>query len=143
MMKRLMMLFGFLALLIVPVFSQEIWVFSEKVPVYDTLWDLLADSRGVFLTIAGFVGATVFVSGLLNTQIGVTGNWPKRIVSWIVAGVFCVVANLANIFLLADATALQTVAYTVSIGLVANGFFTIPQVLSFLQYLKLEVKKKV
>ncbi len=134
-MKRLMLVFGFLALLIVPVFSQTI-------PVYETLWDLLGDSQNVFLTIAGFVGATVFVSGFLNTQIGVTGNWPKRIVSWVVAGVFCIVANLANIFLLADASALQTVAYAVSIGLVANGFFTIPQVLSFLQYLKLEIKKE-
>lgn len=133
-MKRLMLVIGFLALLIVPVFSQE-------VPVYETLWDLLGDSQNVFLTIAGFVGATIFVSGFVNTKFGITGNWPKRIVSWLVAGVFCVVANLANIFLLAEATALQTLGYVVAIGLVANGFFTIPQVLSFLQYLKLEVKK--
>ncbi len=133
-MKRLMMLFGLLVLLIVSVFSQT-------PNVYDTLWELLADSQNVFLNLAGFVGAVVFVSAFLNAKIGVTGNWPKRIVSWVVAGVFCTVANVANILLLAEASALQTVAYTIGIGLVANGFFTIPQILTFLQYLKLEVKK--
>jgi len=40
--KRMLLLIGFLALLIVPVFSQEI-------PVYNTLLDLLADSKNVFL----------------------------------------------------------------------------------------------
>ena len=135
-MKRLMMLFGFLVLLIVPVFSQAI-------PVYETLWDLLANGENVFLNLTGFVGATIFVSAFLNKKIGITGNWPKRIVSWIVAGVFVAATNLLNLFLLADANFLQSLAYAAGIGLVGNGFFTIPQILSFLQFLKLEVKKPV
>jgi len=59
-----------------------------------------------------------------------------------VAGVLVAGTNLVNVFLLADASWLQSGAYAISIGLVANGFFTIPQVLSFLQYLKLGVKKE-
>jgi len=136
-MKRLMMLFGLLVLIFVPVFSQDL------PNVYDTLWELLADGEGVFLNLAGFVGATVFVSAFLNKILKITGNWPKRIVSWVVAGVFVAATNLFNLFLLADATFVQSAAYALGIGLVGNGFFTIPQIVSFLQYLKLEAKKPV
>lgn len=136
-MKRFILMLIAMVLLAVPVLSQ-----GDTPNVYDTIWDLLADAENVLVAIAGYVGAVVFLSAPLNKLLKIEGNWPKRIVSWIIAGILTTIANVANLFLLADASALQTAAYAIGIGLVANGFFTIPQVRTFLQYLKLEIKKE-
>ena len=134
-MKRLVLI-GILTLLLVPVvlFAQE------PEPPSDWL-DLLANMDVWFGTLAGFGAVTVFLSSVVNKLLKIEKSWVKQVLAWVVAVVLCVVGNLINFGLLADATWLQTVVYGLGAGLVANGIFDVSVVRLILQYLKLEVKK--
>jgi len=133
-MKRLMMLFGFLVLMIVPVFSQDVEPPSDWM-------DLLSQMPTWFGTLAGFAAITVFLGSVVTTLFKITKSLWKQIVAWAVAIVLCLVGNLVNFGLLSEATLLQTLAYGLGAGLIANGIFDFSVVQLILQYLKLEVKK--
>ena len=133
-MKKLMMLFGFLVLMIVPVFSQDVEPPSDWM-------DLLSQMPTWFGTLAGFAAITVFLGSVVTTLFKITKSLWKQIVAWAVAIVLCLVGNLVNFGLLSEATLLQTLAYGLGAGLIANGIFDFSVVQLILQYLKLEVKK--
>ena len=135
-MKRLMMLFGLLVLMIAPIFAQEVE------PPAD--WgDLLAQMPTWFGTLAGLGAITVFLGSVVTSLLKLEKPWVKQIASWIVAIILCAVGNLVNFGILADASWLQTLAYGLGAGLIANGIFDFTVVQLILQYLKLEVKKPV
>jgi len=134
MMKRLMMLFGFLVLMIVPIFSQDVEPPSDWM-------DLLSQMPTWFGTLAGFAAVTVFLGSVVTSLFKITKSVWKQIVAWAVAIVLCLVGNLVNFGLLSEATLLQTLVYGLGAGLVANGIFDVSIVQLILQYLKLEVKK--
>lgn len=93
-------------------------------------------------TLAGFAAATVFIASVVTSLLKFTKNWIKQVTSWLIAIVLCIAGNLINFGLLAEANWIQTLAYGVGAGLVANGFFDITLVRLLLQALKLEVKKE-
>lgn len=130
-----MMLFGLLVLMIVPVFSQDVE------PPADWL-DLLAQMDTWFGTLIGFAAVTVFLGSVVTTLFKITKSWGKQIAAWLVAVLLCFLGNLINFGLLAEATWLQTLAYGIGAGLIANGIFDFTVVQLILQYLKLEVKKE-
>ena len=131
-----MLLIGFLVLLIVPVFSQDVDPPTDWV-------DLLAQMPTWFGTLAGFGAVTVFLGSVVTTLFKLTKPWTKQVASWFVAVILCVVGNLVNFGLLADASWLQTLVYGIGAGLIANGIFDFTIVQLILQYLKLEVKKEL
>jgi len=131
-----MLLIGFLVLLIVPVFSQDVEPPTDWV-------DLLAQMPTWFGTLAGFGAVTVFLGSVVTTLFKLTKPWTKQVASWFVAVILCVVGNLVNFGLLADASWLQTLVYGIGAGLIANGIFDFTIVQLILQYLKLEVKKEL
>ena len=135
-MKRLMMLFGLLVLIIVPIFAQEVEPPADWV-------DLLAQMPTWFGTLAGLGAITVFLGSVVTSLLKLEKPWVKQIASWIVAIILCAVGNLVNFGILADASWLQTLAYGLGAGLIANGIFDFTVVQLILQYLKLEVKKPV
>ena len=136
MMKKVMMLFGLLVLMIAPMFGQAVEPPTDWV-------DLLAQMPTWFGTLAGFGAVTVFLGSVVTSLFKLEKPWVKQIVSWIVAVALCAVGNLVNFGLLADASWLQTLAYGLGAGLIANGIFDFTVVQLILQYLKLEVKKPV
>lgn len=135
-MKRLMMLFGLLVLMIAPMFGQEVEPPTDWV-------DLLAQMPTWFGTLAGFAAVSVFLGSVATTLFKIEKSWVKQIVAWLVAVLLCVVGNLVNFGMLAEATWLQTIVYGIGAGLIANGIFDVSVVQLLLQALKLEVKKEV
>jgi len=120
--------------MIVPVFSQDVEPPSDWM-------DLLSQMPTWFGTLAGFAAITVFLGSVVTTLFKITKSLWKQIVAWAVAIVLCLVGNLVNFGLLSEATLLQTLAYGLGAGLIANGIFDFSVVQLILQYLKLEVKK--
>lgn len=120
--------------LVLPIMAQDV-----EPP---TNWiDLLGNMDTWLGTLAGFAAATVFIGSVVTSLFKVSKNWLKQILVWIVAVLLCGAGNIANFGLMADATILQTVAYGIGAGLIANGFFDITFVRALLVALKLEVKK--
>lgn len=124
-----------LALAALPVFSQTVE------PPGDWL-ELLAQMDTWFGTLIGFAAATVFLGSVVTSLFKIEKSWGKQIAAWLVAILLCFLGNLINFGLLAEATWLQTLAYGLGAGLIANGIFDFTVVQLILQYLKLEVKKE-
>ena len=133
-MKRFLLLIGFLGLLVLPVFSQDVEPPSDWLAV-------LANMPTWFGTLAGLAAITVFLGSVVTSLLKITKPWGKQVAAWLVAILLCFISNLVNFGMLAEATWVQTLVYGLGAGLIANGIFDFTVVQMILQFLKLELKK--
>ena len=130
MMKKLMMFFALMFVLILPTFGQEV-----NPP---TNWlELFANINVWLASLAGVAAVTVFLAAFLNTLLKTKG-FVKQLVAWIISILLLVVGNLLNMGFMAELTWLNTIVYGVAAGFIANGIFDISTVQAILRALKIE-----
>jgi len=104
-----------------------------------------------FSTLAGVAAVNVFITEAIVKGCKVTKNWAKQLISWITPLLLSIVGLLCQFGLFADygqITDWQAWIYTIvtglCLGLVSNGFYDIPFIQQFLEWLvKLFNKKNV
>jgi len=117
-MKRLLMFFMFVGIVAIPLIAQEV-----EPP---TDWGQVIDNFGAwFGTLAGIAALTVFLGGVVNGLLKITGKVGKQIIAWVIAILLALAGNLVNLGFLAEATWLMTLIYGFGAGLVANGIFDV------------------
>jgi ABC-type sugar transport system permease subunit len=130
MMKKLMMFFALMFVLILPTFGQVV-----EPP---TSWLALFANINVWLASLGGVAAvTVFLAAFLNTILKTKG-FVKQIVAWVVAILLLVIGNLVNMGFMAELNWMHTIVYGVAAGFLANGIFDIETIKAILRALKIE-----
>ena len=129
-MKKLMMFFALMFVLILPTFGQVV-----EPP---TNWLALFANINVWLaSLAGVAAVTVFLAAFLNTLLKTQG-FVKQLVAWIISILLLVVGNLLNMGFMAELTWLNTIAYGIAAGFIANGIFDIETIKAILRALKIE-----
>jgi energy-coupling factor transporter transmembrane protein EcfT len=129
-MKKLMMFFALMFVLILPTFGQAV-----NPP---TNWlELFANINVWLASLAGVAAVTVFLAAFLNTLLKTQG-FVKQLVAWIISILLLVVGNLLNMGFMAELTWLNTIAYGIAAGFIANGIFDIETVKAILRALKIE-----
>lgn len=125
-----MMLFGFLVLLFVPVFSQG----DSIVPVDPTAPVDLFDALNLQKWLTNFallVSVTTFFATLINGLIKAEKSLIRKIVAWVVCAILVVIGKIFTIGFVGELDWIM-VAVTVALGGVgANGLFDVPGLQSF------------
>lgn len=130
MMKKLMMFFALMFVLILPTFGQTV-----EPP---TNWlELFANINVWLASLAGVAAVTVFLAAFLNTLLKTQG-FVKQLVAWIIAILLLVVGNLVNMGFMAELNWLHTIVYGVAAGFISNGIFDLETVRAILRALKIE-----
>jgi amino acid transporter len=130
MMKKLMMFFALMFVLILPTFGQTV-----EPP---TNWLALFANINVWLaSLAGVAAVTVFLAAFLNTLLKTQG-FVKQLVAWIISILLLVVGNLLNMGFMAELTWMNTIAYGIAAGFISNGIFDLETVRAILRALKIE-----
>lgn len=129
-MKKLMMFFALMFVLILPTFGQTV-----EPP---TNWlELFANINVWLASLAGVAAVTVFLAAFLNTLLKTQG-FVKQLVAWIIAILLLVVGNLVNMGFMAELNWLHTIVYGVAAGFISNGIFDLETVRAILRALKIE-----
>ena len=130
MMKKLMMFFALMFVLILPTFGQTV-----EPP---TNWLALFANINVWLaSLAGVAAVTVFLAAFLNTLLKTQG-FVKQLVAWIISILLLVVGNLLNMGFMAELNWLHTIVYGIAAGFISNGIFDLETVRAILRALKIE-----
>jgi len=115
-MKRLVLI-GFLALLIMPLFGQVVDVPDN--------WQDLYDNYGVFFaTYLGIAGVAMFIGELVLRLLKVDQKWQKVAIIWVLAIGVSFFGNGINIGYLAEASWWETLIWGAFSGLAANGIWS-------------------
>ena len=130
MMKKLMMFFALMFVLILPTFGQAIEPPTDWLQVFANINLWLA-------SLAGVAAVTVFLAAFVNTLLKTSG-FVKQIVAWIIAILLLVVGNLVNMGFMAELNWLHTIVYGVVAGFISNGIFDLETVRAILRALKIE-----
>lgn len=130
MMKKLMMFFALMFVLILPTFGQAVEPPSDWLQVFANINLWLA-------SLAGVAAVTVFLAAFVNTLLKTSG-FVKQIVAWIIAILLLVVGNLVNMGFMAELNWLHTIVYGVAAGFISNGIFDLETVRAILRALKIE-----
>jgi hypothetical protein len=130
MMKKLMMFFALMFVLILPTFGQAIEPPTDWLQVFANINLWLA-------SLAGVAAVTVFLAAFVNTLLKTSG-FVKQIVAWIIAILLLVVGNLVNMGFMAELNWLHTIVYGVAAGFISNGIFDLETVRAILRALKIE-----
>lgn len=130
MMKKLMMFFALMFVLILPTFGQAIEPPTDWLQVFANINLWLA-------SLAGVAAVTVFLAAFVNTLLKTSG-FVKQIVAWIIAILLLVVGNLVNMGFMAQLNWLHTIVYGVAAGFISNGIFDLETVRAILRALKIE-----
>lgn len=117
-MKKLFWVFIGLFMLMIPVIGQDV-----NPPAH--IWQVISDLAFYLGTPEAFTVAIPVVTAFITGVFKVEQNWPKKIISWAIAVVGLVGANLLNFGFVADYTIWEAIAVGLLIGLAANGFFSI------------------
>jgi len=129
-MKKLMMFFAMMFVLILPTFGQTV-----EPP---TNWlELFANINVWLASLAGVAAVTVFLAAFLNTLLKTQG-FVKQLVAWIISILLLVVGNLLNMGFMAELNWLHTIVYGIAAGFVSNGIFDLETVKAILRALKIE-----
>ena len=129
-MKKLMMFFALMFVLILPTFGQVV-----EPP---TSWLALFANINVWLaSLAGVAAVTVFLAAFLNTLLKTQG-FVKQLVAWIISILLLVVGNLLNMGFMAELNWLHTIVYGIAAGFISNGIFDLETVKAILRALKIE-----
>lgn len=119
----------------------SVGIFAQD-PVPPTTWlEAFANINMFLATLAGVSVLTVFVAGTINTLLKTEG-FVKQLVAWVVCILLLVGGNLLNMGFMSELTWLNTVAYGVAGGFVANGIFDVPTVLAILKAIGIGGEKK-
>ena len=129
-MKKLMMFFALMFVLILPTFGQAIEPPTDWLQVFANINLWLA-------SLAGVAAVTVFLAAFVNTLLKTSG-FVKQIVAWIIAILLLVVGNLVNMGFMAELNWLHTIVYGVAAGFISNGIFDLETVRAILRALKIE-----
>lgn len=129
-MKKLMMFFALMFVLILPTFGQAVEPPSDWLQVFANINLWLA-------SLAGVAAVTVFLAAFVNTLLKTSG-FVKQIVAWIIAILLLVVGNLVNMGFMAELNWLHTIVYGVAAGFISNGIFDLETVRAILRALKIE-----
>ena len=130
MMKKLMMFFALMFVLILPTFGQAIEPPTDWLQVFANINLWLA-------SLAGVAAVTVFLAAFVNTLLKTSG-FVKQIVAWVVAILILVIGNLVNMGFMAELNWLHTIVYGVAAGFISNGIFDLETVRAILRALKIE-----
>jgi len=130
MMKKLMMFFALMFVLILPTFGQAIEPPTDWLQVFANINLWLA-------SLAGVAAVTVFLAAFVNTLLKTSG-FVKQIVAWIIAILLLVVGNLVNMGFMAELNWLHTIVYGIAAGFISNGIFDLETVKAILRALKIE-----
>jgi len=129
-MKKLMMFFAMMFVLILPTFGQTV-----EPP---TNWlELFANINVWLASLAGVAAVTVFLAAFLNTLLKTQG-FVKQLVAWIISILLVVVGHLLNMGFMAELNWLHTIVYGIAAGFVSNGIFDLETVKAILRALKIE-----
>lgn len=120
MMKKLMMFFALMFVLILPTFGQAIEPPTDWLQVFANINLWLA-------SLAGVAAVTVFLAAFVNTLLKTSG-FVKQIVAWIIAILLLVVGNLVNMGFMAELNWLHTIVYGVAAGFISNGIFDLDSI---------------
>ena len=130
MMKKLMMFFAMMFVLILPTFGQAV-----EPP---TNWlELFANINVWLASLAGVAAVTVFLAAFVNTLLKTSG-FVKQIVAWVIAILILVIGNLVNMGFMAELNWLHTIVYGIAAGFISNGIFDLETVKAILRALKIE-----
>jgi len=124
-MKRLMMLFGFLVLLFVPVLSQDSTVVVPPGELPVDFFDAVNLQKWLG-TFALLVACVTFFATLLNGLFKTDKSWIRKAVAWIVALLLALAGKIFGIGFIAELDWIMTLVVAVLAGLGANGLFDIP-----------------
>lgn len=130
MMKKLMMFFALMFVLILPTFGQAIEPPTDWLQVFANINLWLA-------SLAGVAAVTVFLAAFVNTLLKTSG-FVKQIVAWVIAILLLVIGNLVNMGFMAELNWLHTIVYGVAAGFISNGIFDLETVRAILRALKIE-----
>ena len=130
MMKKLMMFFAMMFVLILPTFGQAVEPPSDWLQVFANINLWLA-------SLAGVAAVTVFLAAFVNTLLKTSG-FVKQIVAWVIAILILVIGNLVNMGFMAELNWLHTIVYGVAAGFISNGIFDLETVRAILRALKIE-----
>lgn len=125
MMKKLMLLFGFLVLLLVPAFMQDTIVVVPPVDIPDDFFDAVNLQKWL-LTLTAMVGVVTFFATLVNGLFKTDKSWPRKAVAWAIALILAAAGKIFGIGFIAEITWVMTIVTAVLAGLGANGMFDIP-----------------
>jgi len=124
-MKRLMMLFGFLVLLLVPLLSQDSLVVVPPVDVPVDFFDAVNLQKWL-LTFTLLVGCVTFFATLVNGLFKTDKSWPRKVVAWVVSLLLVLAGKIFGIGFVAEISWIMVVVTAALAGLGANGMFDIP-----------------
>ena len=130
MMKKLMMFFALMFVLILPTFGQAIEPPTDWLQVFANINLWLA-------SLAGVAAVTVFLAAFVNTLLKTSG-FVKQIVAWVIAILLLVIGNLVNMGFMAELNWLHTIVYGIAAGFISNGIFDLETVKAILRALKIE-----
>lgn len=130
MMKKLMMFFAMMFVLILPTFGQAVEPPSDWLQVFANINLWLA-------SLAGVSAVTVFLAAFVNTLLKTSG-FVKQIVAWVIAILLLVIGNLVNMGFMAELNWLHTIVYGIAAGFISNGIFDLETVKAILRALKIE-----
>jgi len=112
--KRVLLLVAFLALLLVPVFSQTV----------PASWQDLYENYGVFLaTYLGIAGVAMFLGEFVIRLLKLTTKFTKVVAVWVLAVGVSFLGMAINVGYLAEATWWETLMWGMLSGVAANGLF--------------------
>jgi len=116
-MRRILLFFGFLMLLITPIFAQVVEVPAD--------WQDLYDNYGIyFATYLGIAGIAAFLGEYLIRLLKLATKLQKVTAVWLVAIAVSFFGMLVNIGYLAEATWWETLFWGALSGLAANGIWS-------------------
>lgn len=99
--------------------------------------DVVTNFNAYMSSLLGIALLSTFITGLILGFINKIPKWVKRLISWIVPMIFCVVIGaVLNIGFLSDKSVLESVFYGLGAGLVSNGIFEISVVNSLIKFIE-------
>ena len=100
-------------------------IFAQTPDVPVDVGEVLEDPGRLFKQLAGLVGLTIFVVGVIKPLLKTEKDWPKVVLSIVVALVLSLLSNAINFGLYADSAWLDTVIWGAGIGAAAGMIFDI------------------
>jgi len=137
-MKKIIKLLGILVF----VLFMPLSLFAQVEPPGD-ISDVIVNFNAYMSSLLGIALVSTFLTGLVGGFMGKVPKWVKRLISWVIPMVICiVVGNIFNIGFLSDKTLLESIFYGLGAGLVSNGIFEISVVNSLIKFIEGLFKKK-
>jgi hypothetical protein len=99
------------------------------------------DIGSYFVSLVALVPLVILASDFIKRTLKIEKGWLKQLIAWAVSVGLCLIGMWFDLGMFKDFTAVQTVAYGIATGLVANGVFDITIVQTLLDLILKFLKK--